>query len=230
MARTNSTKRVVEEPVVPTTPAPVVVEEPVVVKTKKVKTTKTPKELVVVEAPAPIVESTLASAVESSSIALEAPVAESASVDSLGLATEFFTELQDVISKINNLKLKFRTFEKKVSRDLKIAQKKVLKRKSKSGERKPSGFTKPTLISDELAVFLDKPLGTIMARTQVTSELTKYIRTNNLKDVNNGRNINADEKLAKLLNLTAEDKLTYFNLQYYIKHHFPKATAVEPVA
>jgi len=227
MARTTKAKAVVE-PVVETVVAPVV-EEPVVAKTaKKVRTPKAPKDIVVESAPAPepVAESAPAPAAESA----PAPVAESASVDSLGLATEFFTELQEVISKINNLKLKFRTFEKKVSRDLKIAQKKVLKRKSKSGERKPSGFTKPTLISDELAAFLEKEPGTIMARTQVTSELTKYIRTNNLKDVNNGRNINADEKLAKLLNLTPEDKLTYFNLQYYIKHHFPKATAVEPVA
>lgn len=225
MARTTKAKAVVE-PVVETVVSPVV-EEPVVapVVAKKVRTPKAPKDIVVESAPAPVAESAPAPAVESS----PAPVAESASVDSLGLATEFFTELQEVISKINNLKLKFRTFEKKVSRDLKIAQKKVMKRKSKSGERKPSGFTKPTLISDELAAFLEKEPGTIMARTQVTSELTKYIRTNNLKDVNNGRNINADEKLAKLLNLTPEDKLTYFNLQFYIKHHFPKATAVEPV-
>ena len=54
---------------------------------------------------------------------------------------------------------------------------------------------KPTLISNELAAFLGKEVGTQMARTEVTREINAYIRANNLQDKDNGRKINADTKL-----------------------------------
>jgi chromatin remodeling complex protein RSC6 len=72
-----------------------------------------------------------------------------------------------------------------------------------------------------------------MARTLVTSEINTYIRENNLKDPTNGRQINADAKLAALLQLKADDKLTYFNLQRYMRIHFeksPKAKLQEEAA
>ena len=37
----------------------------------------------------------------------------------------------------------------------------------------------------------------------------------------NGRKINPDSKLAALLKLKKTDELTYFNLQRYMKPHFP---------
>ena len=85
-----------------------------------------------------------------------------------------------------------------------------------------SGFVKPSLISDELAIFLGKPKRTEMARTSVSSEINTYIRVNGLQDPRNGRKIIPDEKLRTLLALTEGDELTYFNLQKYMKHHFIK--------
>jgi chromatin remodeling complex protein RSC6 len=70
---------------------------------------------------------------------------------------------------------------------------------------------------------LDKPVGTEMARTEVTRDINKYIRTNNLQDKENGRKINPDAKLASLLKLKKNDELTYFNLQRYMSPHFAKA-------
>jgi upstream activation factor subunit UAF30 len=84
---------------------------------------------------------------------------------------------------------------------------------------------KPTRISDELAKFWEKPAGTEMARTEVTRDINKYIRTNNLQDTKNGRKINPDNKLAALLKLNKNDELTYFNLQRYMSPHFAKAAA-----
>jgi SWIB/MDM2 domain len=89
-------------------------------------------------------------------------------------------------------------------------------------ERKPTGFIKPTLISDELAMFLGEPLGTEMSRVDVSKKINKYIEKNGLQDRMNGRNINPDEKLRNLLRLKEEDELTYFNLQKYMKPHFIK--------
>jgi len=89
-------------------------------------------------------------------------------------------------------------------------------------ERKPSGFLKPMLISDELAMFLGKPLGSEMTRVDVSHELNAYIEANGLQDKDNSRKINPDEKLNNLLRLKEDDELTYFSLQRYMKPHFIK--------
>jgi chromatin remodeling complex protein RSC6 len=64
-----------------------------------------------------------------------------------------------------------------------------------------------------------------MARTDVTREINKYIRTNNLQDKENGRKINPDKKLTSLLKLKKGDELTYFNLQRYMSPHFARASS-----
>ena len=78
---------------------------------------------------------------------------------------EFVAKLQQLNVMISALKTEYKTLERKWSRELKQAQKASSKRKRKAGARKPSGFVKPTKISDELASFLGKDKGTEMART-----------------------------------------------------------------
>jgi upstream activation factor subunit UAF30 len=142
------------------------------------------------------------------------------------ISNEFLAKLNHINSLVSTLKTEYRALEKKWTRELKTAQKLCSKRKRKSGNRAPSGFVKPTKISDELAKFLDKPIGSEMARTEVTRDINKYIRSNNLQDSENGRKINADSKLASLLKLKKNDELTYFNLQRYMSPHFAKASTV----
>jgi len=197
-----------------TTPAPVVETAAPVVE-KKTKATKTPK----VEAapalaptPTPVPEPVATEA----AVDGEAPLAEQ--------SVEFLAKLQQLSVMISTLKSEYRALEKKWSREVKSAQKVSSKRKRKAGNRAPSGFVKPTKISDELASFLGKEKGTEMARTEVTRDINKYIRTNNLQDKENGRKINPDTKLAALLKLKKTDELTYFNLQRYMSPHFAKAT------
>jgi chromatin remodeling complex protein RSC6 len=137
----------------------------------------------------------------------------------------FMSKLQQISSAISALKTEYRALEKKWSRELKAAQKSNKAKKRKVGNRAPSGFVKPTLISPELATFLEKPTGCEMARTEVTRDINKYIRANNLQDKENGRKINPDAKLAALLKIGKTDELTYFNLQKYMSPHFAKATA-----
>ncbi len=187
-------------------------------KEKKVKVTKAPK----AEA-APVVADSSAAPEEVAPVASEneAPLAEQ--------SVEFAAKLQQMSLGVSSLKSEFRTLEKKWARELKAALKQSSKRKRKAGNRAPSGFVKPTRISDELAKFLEKPSGTEMARTEVTRDVNKYIRTNNLQDKENGRKINPDSKLAALLKLKKTDELTYFNLQKYMSHHFAKATKDVPV-
>ena len=151
-------------------------------------------------------------------------VADSADSHLVELSSKFYTKLAESHQIISSLKSDFRALEKFYLREIKTAQKQSSKRKRKAGNRAPSGFVKPTRISDDLAAFLEKPIGSEMARTEVTREINKYIRTNNLQDKENGRKIIPDKKLSTLLVLTPEDHLTYFNLQRYMSKHFARAT------
>jgi hypothetical protein len=206
-----------------TAPAPVVVSAPVVtepaVKVEKVKKPKAVKAEVsapVVAAPTPV--STPAQvAAPTEDVAVEDVEASIAAQ-----SVEFMTKLSQLSSMIASLKTEYRSLEKKWSRELKVAQKSSSKKKKRAGNRAPSGFVKPTRISDELASFLGKDKGTEMARTDVTREINKYIRSQNLQDSSNGRKINPDSKLQTLLKLKKTDELTYFNLQRYMSQHFQK--------
>jgi chromatin remodeling complex protein RSC6 len=138
--------------------------------------------------------------------------------------TEFSAKLQQLVGLFSTMKSDFKTLEKAMAREMKIAAKAASKKRRNSGNRKPSGFVKPTRISDELANFLGKEIGTEMARTDVSKEINAYIQAHSLQDKKNGRIIHPDSKLTKLLKVAKEDELTYFNLQRYMKHHFQKAS------
>ena len=172
----------------------------------------------------PKVETTPAPAVVDTSAPVEAAEAEAPLAEQ---SVEFLAKLQQLGTLISSLKTEYRTLEKKWSREVKVAQKQSSKRKRKAGNRAPSGFVKPTKISDELASFLGKEKGTEMARTDVTREINTYIRAHKLQDKDNGRKIIPDTKLAALLKLKKTDELTYFNLQKYMSPHFAKAAKVE---
>ena len=152
--------------------------------------------------------------------------------DVTDLSAEFtsaMTKLTGLRQQLSAVMLDIRNVQKRADRELKAALKSSNKRKNKNATRAPSGFVKPTLISDQLADFLSKPHGSLLARTDVTREINAYIRANKLQDSANGRKINPDAKLKKLLAVKAEDELTYFNLQKFMSQHFKKTVpAVAP--
>lgn len=141
------------------------------------------------------------------------------------LSSEFSTKLQLIANMVASLRSEYRALEKNWNRAMKTAQKSSSKKKRKAGNRSPSGFVKPTKISDELAVFLGKEKGSEMARTEVTREINQYIRSHNLQDKENGRRINPDAKLSALLKLANGSELTYFNLQKHMSPHFAKTAS-----
>ena len=212
MARTTKTTKAATTPA--STPAPV--EAKVVKKAKTAVKQETAVKPAKTEAKVEVkTENTI----------IQADEAETATDSLVDASNEFLAKLQQLNSMISSLKTEYRVLEKKWTRELKTAQKLSSKKKRKAGNRAPSGFVKPTKISDELAKFLNKPLGSEMARTEVTRDINKYIRSNNLQDSSNGRKINADSKLAQLLKLKTTDELTYFNLQRFMSPHFEKASA-----
>ena len=201
------------EPVAETTP--VVAETPTTSKeVKKPRATKAKAEVVAAPAAEPV-------KVEEAPVTVN-PV-DDVEISVATLSSEFLAKLGQLSNMISSLKNEYRALEKRMSREIKAAQKAKAKGKRKAGSRAPSGFVKPTKISDELASFLGKDKGTEMARTDVTREINNYIRAHNLQDKENGRKINPDAKLASLLKLKKTDELTYFNLQRYMSPHFTKA-------
>lgn len=216
MVRVSSKADKPSAPVVPVAAPENVVE--------KVTKPRAPKKSVAVEAaPATTTAPVVDAVVPSESVEVESSAATR--------ITEFSAKFQQLSSIFATMKADLKNLEKAVARELKLAQKSSSKRrKVSSGNRAPSGFVKPTRISDELATFLGKSAGVEMARTSVSKEINAYIREKGLQDPANGRKINPDASLTKLLNLQQTDELTYFNLQRYMKHHFIKEVPVVAVA
>ena len=194
-------------------------------KSSKSTASKAVKAAPVVAAPvavAPVAAAPVAAAPVAVAAVPEAPVTPTLADD----FSQLLSELSSLRSALSSVTSQVRALQKKSEREVKAALKASKKRKSKSGNRKPSGFVKPTAISKELASFLGKDAGVEMARTQVTREINTYIRAHKLQDPQNGRIIRADGKLRKLLKLKKDDELTYFNLQRFMSPHFAKNTKV----
>jgi chromatin remodeling complex protein RSC6 len=233
--QTKATKAAAASTTAPVAPAPApVVAAPVVVApvvqevATKVKKVREPKQKAApveaatattpAAAPAPAVTASAAAPAAAEEVVGEVDT----SVNEKSL--DIFAKLQQLSSIIASLKTDYRTLDKQYNRELKNAQKASTKRKRKAGNRAPSGFVKPTRISDELAQFLGKQVGAEMARTEVTRDINTYIRTHDLQDKANGRKIIPDSKLSSLLKINQGEELTYFNLQRYMSPHFSKAS------
>ena len=120
-------------------------------------------------------------------------------------------------------------------KELAKQEKKKAKKAEDRAKKGPSGFARPTAITAELAKFLGIPVDEMIARTDVTKKITSYVKEHNLQQQDNKRVILLKGKygkaLAKLLSPIVDPvtgdtvDLTFFNLQRYLKHHFPKMDA-----
>lgn len=130
-------------------------------------------------------------------------------INNIALLKTNLTDLQNCL----------RNLEKKTNRKFKGYIKQARKFRNK-GNKQPSGFAKPTKISEELCEFMNKPNGTEMARTEVTQHLISYIKENKLQNNENRKMIVPDDKLIKLLHIDEKQQLTYFNIQSFMNQHF----------
>lgn len=156
----------------------------------------------------------------------EAPAPE-APVQTDAVVNERFEAINLKVADLANTLKDLQSYLKAVQKELVKLAKTTCKRSrarnvNPNAKKTPSGFAKPTKLSDALCDFLDVAKGTELARTDVTRRLNLYIKENNLQDSADKRKIHPDAKLQKVLNTKPGDNLTFFNLQSFIKHNFIK--------
>ena len=146
-------------------------------------------------------------------------------------SSEMSNQIQSVLHALGNFRSQItaiqnqvRQLEKTFTKEVRQHKRAANKQKARA-PRKPSGFAKPSKISDDLAVFMNREKGTEVARTEVTQHLIQYIKENNCQDPTNKKLIKPDQKLKSLLNVTDQDEVTFFSLQKLMNCHFPKASS-----
>jgi archaellum component FlaC len=130
------------------------------------------------------------------------------------------TVLGNFSKQIKDIQNEMKTIHKQYNKVSKEYAKMTKKRNNKNN--KPSGFAIPTKLSDEMLEFLGLEKDVKVPRNEVLKLINKYIVENNLREEKDKRIILPDKKLKKLLNIKKNDKVTYFNLQSFLKTHFVK--------
>ena len=140
------------------------------------------------------------------------------------LFNKLINQFQEITSLMKTLQSNLNILKKEVLRERKEDKKKIEKTKAKKNkqnkQKKGTGFAAPSPISDELASFLGLPPSSSMARTEVTAKIYEYVKTNNLQDAENKKNIIPDAALLKLFTPDPTKPVTFFNIQTYLKEHF----------
>ena len=147
-------------------------------------------------------------------------------------------ESKEMVTSTKKMVLLLKNVCKVYDKSLKTLHKTTRKNKKRdlsSKPRLPSGFAKPTQISDTLCDFYGVSHGTLVSRTDITKSITEHIKKEDLQVADNRRRFIPDNKLQKILSpldTVRKDKkgvtdiekgYTYFNLQRYISEQFIKS-------
>jgi len=130
-----------------------------------------------------------------------------------------FGELTDSVTSKDLLK-KIKQFRTDLTRALKL--------KNTTGEKKErdtsnSGFMKPIKVSEPMRQFLGLEQDQLTRRLDITKKLCEYIKTNDLQNPSDRRNILPDTTLKELLNIhNPDEQLTYYSIQQKLKDHVIK--------
>ena len=111
--------------------------------------------------------------------------------------------------------------QKRVAKEVKEAGRRR-RRSKKEGEdgvvkeKRPTIFTTPVTLKDELCTFLGKTKGSQMTPADVTRAFSAYVDSHKLKDVEKGHTIHPDVNMRKVLGVKEGENLTYRNIQSYL--------------
>lgn len=132
-------------------------------------------------------------------------------------------DLADVYLVVKEVLKKARDVKRDVEREMRELKKKS-GRRTRRPDAKPGGVCKPVRISNQLADFIGIDHGQLIPRTQVSKKINEYIRDNNLQDLSDRRILLPNAALEKLFSsdYVQGNKLDFFSLQKFIKHHYVK--------
>jgi chromatin remodeling complex protein RSC6 len=111
--------------------------------------------------------------------------------------------------------------QKRVAKEVKEAARRR-RRSKKEGEdgavkeKRPTIFTTPVTLKDELCKFLGKANGSQMTPADVTRAFSAYVDQHDLKDKSKGHTIHPDTAMRKVLGVKDGEALTYRNIQSYL--------------
>jgi len=96
------------------------------------------------------------------------------------------------------------------------------KEQKKQNALKPRGFACPCNVSDKLCIFMGKPLGTRISRTEATKFINLYIKENNMKDPEKKSRILPNENFIHLFgeDMKTDENITSFTIQKYMNRLF----------
>jgi upstream activation factor subunit UAF30 len=210
-------------------PTPTVVETvaPKETKKKTVKVVETPKVEVMTEStPTPVVETVSTTTTTTPVVEESAPTTSTTDENGVeSLFNKLVNQFQDLQLVMKTLHTNIKVLQKEVLKERKEHAKKAEKASKKTkGTRKPSGIAVPEAISTEVADFLGVPHDTKLSRIQVTSKIFDYVKSNNLQNPASRKEIIPDAKLGALL-LNGEKTVFFFNIQTFLKRHFPPSAS-----
>ncbi len=181
-------------------------------KSKKVAAPKAAAAPVAVAAP-------VAAAPVASTVTEAAAPADVKTVDQeiSALISTFQSQRDQAVSAIKTLQ----RLQKRVAKEVKEAgrRRRRAKKEDENGvpkEKRPTIFTTPVTLKDELCVFLGKTKGSQMTPADVTRAFSAYVDSNKLKDAEKGHTIHPDAAMRKVLNVKDGEVLTYRNVQSYL--------------
>jgi hypothetical protein len=151
--------------------------------------------------------------------AADAPVAETKTVEQeVGSLIAVFQQQRDqAVAAIKTLQ----RLQKRVAKDVKEAgrRRRRGKKETEDGapkEKRPTIFTTPVTLKDQLCAFLGKAKGSQMTPADVTRAFSAYVDSKKLKDAEKGHTIHPDEPMRKVLGVKDGETLTYRNIQSYL--------------
>ena len=160
----------------------------------------------------------VAAAPVASSAEVPAEAAEVRSVDQeISELVKLHQNLRDqAVAAIKNLQ----KLQKRVAKEIKEAGRRRRRSKKEDDgtvkEKRPTIFTTPVTLKDELCAFLGKPKGSQMIPADVTRAFSAYVNQHKLKDTEKGHTIHPDAAMRKVLGVKDGETVTYRNIQTYL--------------
>jgi len=151
------------------------------------------------------------------------PVESLTPVDKFDLLMKDFNSLMETAKTIN---ARLKILQKEVNKSLKSGKRaRKVTEVDPNAPKKVSALQRPVAISNELCLFLGFPENSEHSRQEVTTSINNYIKKNELQDPNNRRFILLDTtdeaKKLKALLRNPDQPVTFFNIQRYLKPHYP---------